>query len=274
MRLIETAKALAAAGANVLIGGNVVSLGLLAKPGRLMDYARQCRCLYATYADRRGLPQRNVFQVLKNGDEVTQTKEVTLAWQTLPRGESWFVPLASYLADLVQLCLLCRLLDAKVIFEIGTLQGYTTLHFALNSRPDGEVYSLDLPPEGGSAPALRTTVIDERLIHKLGTKRQYVFDGLPAAQKIHCLYGDSATFDYTPFAGKVDLFFIDGAHSYDYVRSDTMNALKCCHPGSVIAWHDFGRFGVNGVSKWLWELSQKHEVYSIPGGSLAFMVVR
>jgi Methyltransferase domain len=274
MRLIETAKALAAAGANVLVGGNVTSLGLLPKPGRLMDYARQCRCLYATYADRRGLPQRNVFQVLKNGDGVTQSKEVTLAWETIPHGESWFLPLASYLADLVQLCLLCRLLNAKVIFEIGTLQGYTTLHFALNSAPEAEVYSLDLPPEGGSEPALRTTIIDESLIHKLGTKRRYVFDGLPAAQKIHCLYGDSATFDYSPFAGKVDLFFIDGAHSYEYVRSDTMNAFKCCHPGSVIAWHDFGRLGVNGVSKWLQELSHKHELYAIPGGSLAFMVVR
>jgi hypothetical protein len=274
MKLAEMTKALWAAGTNIVIGGNVASLTLLPKPGRLMDYARQCRCLYATYTDTRGLPQRNVFQVLKNGHEATQSEEVTLAWQTLPRGESWFNPLASYLADLVQLCLLCRLLNAKVIFEIGTLQGYTTLHFALNSAEEAEVYSLDLPPEGGSAPALRTTVIDESLIHKLGTKRRYVFDGLPSARKIHCLYGDSATFDYAPYAGKVDLFFIDGAHSYEYVRSDTLNAIKCCHPGSVIAWHDFGRFGVNGVSKWLREFSREHEVYSIPGGSLAFMLVR
>jgi hypothetical protein len=73
----------------------------------------------------------------------------------------------------------------------------------------------------------------------------------------------------------VDFFFIDGAHSYKYVRSDTLNALKCCHPGSVVAWHDFGRMGVNGVTKWLLELSREgHDIYAIHGGSLAFMVIR
>jgi hypothetical protein len=72
----------------------------------------------------------------------------------------------------------------------------------------------------------------------------------------------------------VDLFFIDGAHSYEYVRQDTLNALKCCRKGGVIAWHDFGRSGVNGVSRWICELAQEHKVYSVPGSSLAFMVVR
>lgn len=273
MKLIETTKALWAAGTNILIGGNVMSLAMLSHPTRLMDYARQCRCLYATYADKRGLPQKNVFQVLTNGNAVTRTQDITLAWQTIPRGEHWFKPLASYLADLVQLCLLCRLLNAKVVFEIGTLQGYTTLHFALNSADNAQVFSLDLPPDGTLTPALRTTLVDENVANELGKKRKYVFEGLPAERKIKCLYGDSATFDYSPYAGKVDLFFIDGAHSYEYVKSDTLNALKCCHPGSVIAWHDFGRFGVNGVSKWLRELGQQHNVYSIPGGSLAFMLV-
>jgi predicted O-methyltransferase YrrM len=273
MKLVEVARALAAAGTNIVMGGNVVSLTLLPRPGRLMDYARQCRCLYATYADKRGLPQKNVFEVIKNGDAATRSENVTLAWQTIPHGENWFVPLASYLADLVQLCLLCRLINAKVVFEIGTLQGYTTLHFALNSTEDAQVYTLDLPPEGKDSPLLRTTITDENVMHQVRGKPKYVFDGLPASRKIHCLHGDSAAFDYSPFAGKVDLFFIDGAHSYEYVQSDTLNALKCCHPGSVIAWHDFGRFGVNGVAKWLREFSRERQVYSIPGGSLAFMVV-
>ena len=42
-------------------------------------------------------------------------------------------------------------------------------------------------------------------------------------------------------------------------------------PGSVIAWHDFGRFGVNGVTRWLREFSRNHAVYCVPGGSLAYM---
>lgn len=76
---------------------------------------------------------------------------------------------------------------------------------------------------------------------------RYIFENCKAASKITCLFGDSATFNFSSFYEKVDFFFIDGAHSYEYVRSDTLNALKCCHQGSVIAWHDFGRVGVGGV---------------------------
>jgi hypothetical protein len=109
--------------------------------------------------------------------------------------------------------------------------------------------------------------------HIDAASRDYAFSGTPQAAKITCLWGDSAAFDYTPYHGQVDLFFIDGAHSYEYVRSDTQNALACCHAGSVIAWHDFGRVGVNGVSRWLVELARDRPVFAIPGGSLAFMVV-
>jgi len=35
---------------------------------------------------------------------------------------------------------------------------------------------------------------------------------------------------------------------------------------SVIVWHDFGRRNVNGVSRWILELSKKYEIYAIPGG--------
>jgi Methyltransferase domain len=96
---------------------------------------------------------------------------------------------------------------------------------------------------------------------------------MDAARKIHPLTGDSAEYDYSLYHGLVDLFFIDNAHSYEYVRSDTLNAMKCCHPGSVIAWHDFGRVGVNGVSRWLLEFSKQHQVYSVRGGSIAFCVI-
>lgn len=72
----------------------------------------------------------------------------------------------------------------------------------------------------------------------------------------------------------MDFFFIDGAHSYQYVRSDTLNAFQCCHLGSVVAWHDFGRLGVNGVTRWVLDVARDHEVYVIPGGSLAFMVIK
>jgi len=39
----------------------------------------------------------------------------------------------------------------------------------------------------------------------------------------------------------------------------------------VVAWHDYGRMGVNGVSKWLHEFRrQGRQIFRIPGGSLAY----
>ena len=92
------------------------------------------------------------------------------------------------------------------------------------------------------------------------------------AHKIECLFGDSAAFAFAPFQNGVDLFFIDGAHSYEYVRSDTIRALECCRPGPAIAWHDCA-WPCESTRLWLRELARTHPVYSVPGGSLAFHVV-
>jgi len=166
------------------------------------------------------------------------------------------------------MCILCQILKPQVIFEIGTLNGAGALHWAGNA-PGAEVYTLDLP--AGTRPSLALTEADRQHVGVHGAAIGMAFDGKPEAQRIHCLYGDSATFDYTPFHARVDLFFIDGAHSYEYVRNDTSRALACCKPGGIIAWHDYGRSGFNGVSKWLHELVRGgREIYRIPGGSLAY----
>jgi hypothetical protein len=148
------------------------------------------------------------------------------------------------------------------------------MHFALNTGDDCKIYTLDLPRDAAARPRLPTTAMDQDTVRTQAGFSGYYFENTKTASKIHCLYEDSAAFDFAPFRGAVDLFFIDGAHSYEYVRSDTLNALACTHEKSVIAWHDFGRVGVNGVSKWLIELSKEFEIFSIPGGSLAFMVVK
>jgi hypothetical protein len=121
---------------------------------------------------------------------------------------------------------------------------------------------------------LAVTKMDHNIVLDHEQTKQMVFDGKPEARRIHCLYGDSATFDFSPFLGKVDLLFIDGAHSYEYVRNDTLRAGPCCKAGSVIAWHDYGRVGFNGVSKWLHEFAKQGKtIYRIPGGSLVYMQV-
>jgi hypothetical protein len=236
----------------------------------MVGYVQESLFLYRTYTGSRGLPQKNVFEVLPVSDvQAIELGQLGPAPVTRP----WFNSLASYTADLINLCLLCRAVNPRVVFEIGTMNGYTALHFALNSPPDARVYTLDLPNDGSQMPQLPTTLIDDLHIDGHESYRRYSFENNAAESKITCLFGDSATFDYSPYEKRVDLFFIDGSHSYEYVRSDTLNGLNCCHPGSVIAWHDFGRVGVNGVSRFLMEFSRRAPVYAVPGGSLAFSVV-
>lgn len=254
---------------NALLGGNIASLWLWRHPRLMADYMRQCLFLFQTYTSTRGLPQKNVFEVLPN-QGVEMIRLSNLDQSTSLYGEPWFHAITSYSVDLINLCLVCQISTPKVVFEIGTLRGYTAFHFALNTPDESQIYTLDLPSDQRGA--LNTTGIDNAHVEAHSLIKINVGENLPEARKISYLFGDSATFDYSNWYGKCDFFFIDGAHSYEYVRSDTLNALECCHSGSVIAWHDYGRLGVNGVTRWLNELSRTEEIYVIPGGSLAFMV--
>ena len=254
---------------NSILGGNLVSLALIRKPKLMVRYVAECMSNYRTMYKKSVIPRRNVFDVLPSSD----TLEVKLG--SLNSGGTWFRVPPSYIADIVNLCLICQIIKPKTIFEIGTMTGYSALHFAMNTPDETEIYTLDLPKDKEAPSELKITMMDDLHIKSYAELQGYHFDGSDVAPKINCLFGDSAIFDFSSFYNKIDFFFIDGAHSYEYVRSDTLNALKCCHPGSVIAWHDFGRVGVNGVSKWLFELSKEgHSIYFAPGGSLAFMLVQ
>jgi predicted O-methyltransferase YrrM len=265
-KLRQSVETLSAVLRNLILGGNLAALPLLRNPRALLNYTAESRFLLHALQGRRGVSERNVVEVL-NG---SQQLDVTLANLA---GETWLRAPASYAADIVSLCLICRTLRPLVVFEIGTLNGYTALHFALNTPDDAVIYTLDLPPEETAPPALHTTVMDDAHIRAGTGARRRLFDDTAAGDKVVPLFGDSARFDFSPYHGRVDLFFVDGAHSYDYVASDTRNALACVRPGGVIAWHDFGRSGVNGVSRLVAEVARTREVHAVPGGSVAYTVV-
>jgi predicted O-methyltransferase YrrM len=251
---------------NLALGGNLASLSLARSPRELLGYTSESLFLLRSLRGRPGVIERNVLDVFPAAPSL----EITLA---NVEDETWLKPVASYTADLIGLCLLCRALEPRVVFEIGTLRGYTALHFALNTPADARVYTLDLPPDGAVDPALHTTLMDDIHIRDGSATRRRLFEGTEAGEKVVPLYGDSARFDYSDYHGRVDLFFVDGAHSYEYVASDTSNAFRCVRPGGVVAWHDFGRVGVNGVTRLVREVAAEREVYAVPGGSLAFTVV-
>jgi hypothetical protein len=240
---------------NLLLGANLKSLGLLTRPKEAVHYATECLFIDRTMHSSDDLPQRHPWLVF----DVSSNIPIVLVPDAA--GE-WFKPMPSFGVDLVGLCSIVQIVKPRTIFEVGTYHGSGAIHLSANA-PQAEVYTLDLAPSDRTS--LEITSVD---VHHIDGRR---YDDLGA--RIHRLFGDSATFDFSPFHNQVDLFFIDGAHSYAYVRSDTEKALQCVKKGGVIAWHDYGRCGVNGVSRWLHELrNDGRTIYRVPGSSLAYMV--
>lgn len=119
-------------------------------------------------------------------------------------------------------------------FEIGTAAGNTTVLLAANA--EGPVFTLDLPDSDDREPALTRLGSDDEV--RASRRRAEFIRKNPMANIIE-LVGDSAGFDYAEYHDRVGLFFVDGAHSLEYVRSDTMHAAWCCQVDGVIVWDDF-----------------------------------
>ena len=94
--------------------------------------------------------------------------------------------------------------------------------------------------------------------------------------KIVQLYGDSGTFDFSPYSGHVDLMFVDGAHSYEYVLSDSDAAHRMVKPGGLILWHDYDSRWFPGVTRALNQLQAQDARFTgirhIENTALCFMV--
>jgi len=133
------------------------------------------------------------------------------------------------------LAALAHLVEAKRIFEFGTYKGVSTTQLVLNIAPGGMVFTLDLP-EDHPAYSLPIPKLDEQKIAAEGAKGSLIPKTL--LDRVTFLKSDSATFDEKPYLGTMDLVFVDGAHSYEYVKNDTEKGWRMLRSGGVIAWHD------------------------------------
>lgn len=147
------------------------------------------------------------------------------------------------------------------IFEIGTFDGRTTLNLAANTSPDALVYTLDLPPGTVNLPG--------------GVQSGERFRGTDVEGRIRPLYGNSFDFDFSPYAGSIDLVFVDAGHAYENVANDSKVAMQLVgnRPG-VIVWHDYET--IAGVTQAVDELiptrSKDERFFRIEGTSLACLV--
>ena len=129
--------------------------------------------------------------------------------------------------DYYFLCLIAKAINTVKYFEIGTWVGLSAFNIAKNLNKDTEIYSLDIPADH---PEIALFNIPNEIFG-------YYSKDL---KNVHLLRCDSKKFDYTPYQKQFDLVFVDGNHTYDYVKNDTKIALELIRDeNSVIAWHDY-----------------------------------
>jgi predicted O-methyltransferase YrrM len=155
---------------------------------------------------------------------------------------------------------LAKELPAGVLFEIGTFTGLTSWCLARN-LPDANVHTLDIPP--GETPRLE---LEESDLHRAGSMPM-AYERLQDASGLRQHWGDSATFDFTSWRGACDLIYIDGAHSEQYVESDTSNALQMLSSSGAIVWDDYWRLSP-GVVTVLHHRRHDLELFRVPGTRL------
>ena len=165
------------------------------------------------------------------------------------RREAGMLPLP----ELVMLAAICAHLRPRVVLEIGTYLGSSTLALASNSPAEAEIYTLDLPP----------SMQETRYPLEIGSIRGTPFrlgeryQGSAVEGKIRQLTGDSASFDFSPWYGRAEVIFVDGNHAYENVRADSRNAFRCLRPGGVIVWDDYHPQYGPGVMRALHEFTDR-----------------
>lgn len=134
-------------------------------------------------------------------------------------------------AKQIVLELLVQARHVQTAFEIGTFNGGTTRLLAESVPEDGVVWTLDLPANKFDS--------TQQPGDFSGAEVGSMYRDSPAEGKIVQLYGDSRSFDFTPYADSADLVLVDGGHGYDHGFSDTRTALSLVRAGGLILWDDF-----------------------------------
>ena len=145
------------------------------------------------------------------------------------------------LTELTIIANLTKSLRPKSVFEFGTFNGRTTLNLMANAPEGSVIYTLDLPGKMVNKTALEVEAGDKLFIAKSESGERFKKESM-AGRQLTQLYGDSASFDFSPYYNSIDFVFVDAAHSYEYVRNDSRVALKLLRNGKgIILWHDYDK---------------------------------
>lgn len=173
------------------------------------------------------------------------------------------IPGGVWINELPILSGICQETKPKLVFEFGTFAGLTTVNLAANTPANSIIYTLDIPHDH---PKLQSAPREEKYILK--ERAGQFYRESPYRHKVRQLWCDSAEFDESPFAGQVDLVFIDASHSYAYVKNDTEKSLRMLRKGGLLIWHDYYH-GWPDVTRYLHERAKELRIQHIAETSLA-----
>ncbi len=207
-----------------------INLLLSQKTGSLKKYIGSIRLEY--FNQRRiGLPVRKFVEIFPK----CQHKPTSVQILTEEKSGGLTTLELCYLSSIV------KCYPIRSIFEIGTFDGCAVTHMLLNSQvPDQcRIFTLDLPDKVDP-----NYSYDPENKEFLELRRPGYYINRYTTGGISQLYGDSLTFDFSPYHDSMDLVFVDGNHNPPYIQKDTENALKMLKSGGLLIWHDY--FGVPG----------------------------
>ena len=160
--------------------------------------------------------------------------------------------------ELLALAAITSQLGATTVFEFGTADGRTTRNLAANIDLPGRVYTINLP-------------LDEDSGHKQNVPVGFRFQDCPEVNYITQIWGDTKTFDFSPYFGCCQVIFIDADHSEAGVLADSDTAMKLVDSSrGIVIWHDALAFGVQKALPGLIR-EKKLPIYLINGTNLAIL---
>jgi predicted O-methyltransferase YrrM len=205
-----------------------------------------------------GLPTKNPLRDLEPED-----------WETLTVPARFQTGGGTTAKEMLILAAVTKALRPRRIFEIGTYNGRTTSVLIMNAPHDCDVLTLDLPPVVQSAEGYIPSDIElignretERFLKRARLRHRY--------QQI---YTDSMQLDANAYRDSIELGFIDGAHTLEYVKNDTEKMAVMMADRGFVFWHDYGGKGeFRPLSRYLESLPI--QLYRIRDTSLAWTYAR
>ena len=180
---------------------------------------------------------------------------------------------APILLDTAVLLALAKLVQPKAYFEFGTYLGVQLLNIIANLEPSARAYTLDL--DETSAGKAEQHESDRPLtLEHLQSQDILAFRHSSYESQITRLFGDSNTFDFSPYDRRINMIFVDGGHDLRTLRSDTENSFRMLsdnHKG-CIAWHDYGNPVYPHLKTYLDELSETRDMFFVEESMVAFYV--